>query len=389
MDKIKVAASGIDTLVIGFEIQEYLDTECFEMLTEAKEKAGERMFNSKGYGLEWFGVEFSISARGSKGYEWVLRNADVTVCIAREAKGGSIMPEVYVTFSSQNLWANGPEKAVSDFTQWLLGWAVPKNNRVSRADLCLDMEMPFPVLNMETEVVTHARVKAEYLESDKLEHYLNCRKHTGYKFGQGDLSARIYDKTLEITLKQKEWMREIWKASDWDTKSSVIRFEFQCRRHFLKEMGVTTFTDLMDTLADIWRYCTSNWLRICDKGSETNQARWESKDYWQIIQQSFNLFGQANGVIRMKAKQVRYDHLIRQIRGCMVSAVASLGSGMGSVAGMVKLKQDLYEMFTSEEFKDDIAKRQGLVSNIDTPSNHLLETALKMGAKIEGVEWKE
>ncbi|MDP4279146.1 MAG: hypothetical protein QQM50_01160, partial [Dehalococcoides mccartyi] len=63
-------------------------------------------------------------------------------------------------------------------------------------------------------------------------------------------------------------------------------------------------------------------------------------------------------------------------------------SGMGSVAGMVKLKQDLYEMLTSEEFKDDIVKRQGLVSNIDKPSNHLLETALKMGAKIEGVEWK-
>lgn len=140
---MKVVASGIDTLVVGFEIQEYLETECFELLTEAKEKAGEKMFNSKGYGLEWFGVEFSISARGSKGYEWVLRNADVTVCIAREAKGGSIMPEVYVTFSSQNLWANGPEKAVNDFIQWLLRWAVPKNNRYPGQTCVLIWKCPF------------------------------------------------------------------------------------------------------------------------------------------------------------------------------------------------------------------------------------------------------
>jgi hypothetical protein len=46
-------------------------------------------------------------------------------------------------------------------------------------------------------------------------------------------------------------------------------------------------------------------------------------------------------------------------------------------------------MLTSEEFKDYVATRQGLVSNVDKPSNYLLETALNMGAKIEGVEWKE
>ncbi|AAW39586.1 hypothetical protein [Dehalococcoides mccartyi] len=66
----------------------------------------------------------------------------------------------------------------------------------------------------------------------------------------------------------------------------------------------------------------------------------------------------------------------------MVSAVASLNFDMGLVIGMVKLKQDLYEMLPFKVFKDDVVKRQGLVSNIDEPSNHLLETAFKMSAEI-------
>lgn len=66
----------------------------------------------------------------------------------------------------------------------------------------------------------------------------------------------------------------------------------------------------------------------------------------------------------------------------MVSAVASLNFDMGLVIGMVKLKQDLYETLPFKVFKDDVVKRQGLVSNIDEPSNYLLETAFKMGAEI-------
>lgn len=48
----------------------------------------------------------------------------------------------------------------------------------------------------------------------------------------------------------------------------------------------------------------------------------------------------------------------------MVSAVASLNFDMGLVIGMVKLKQDLYEILPFKVFKDDVVKGQGLVFNI-------------------------
>jgi hypothetical protein len=382
---VRVVASGIDTLVVGFSIDSYVGVNKFEDLIEAKSKAGERQFDKNGCGVEWFGSEFNVAARGAMGYEWVMRNADVTVCIAREAKGGSIIPEVYVTFSSQDLWTNGLDGAVMIFKSWLSKWAVVSDTKISRTDLCVDVAMPFPVIDIKSEIVSRARRKMRVNEPQKVEHYVECRRDTGYRFGSGDLVGRFYDKTNEIKISQKEWMKEVWKAENWDGETTVVRYEFQCRRNFLKEMSVSSFEELKERLADIWRYCTHDWLRVCDQGANTNQSRWKSKDYWTLIQESVDLFGQAYGVLRMKSKKVRYDHLLKGIRGCCVSAVAVLSSGLGTAAGMFKLKQDLQNMLEAEEFLVAVAKRQGAVANMEKPATHLVDAALRMGAKIVSV----
>jgi hypothetical protein len=180
-------------------------------------------------------------------------------------------------------------------------------------------------------------------------------------------------------------MQEVWKAESWDGETPVVRYEFQCRRNFLKEMSVNSFEELKERLADIWRYCTHDWLRVCEQGANTNQSRWKSKDYWTLIQQNLDLFGQAYGVLRMKSKKVRYDHLFKQIRGCCVSAVAVLSSGLGMATGMFKLKEDLRAMLQSEDFFTAVAKRQGSVSNMKKPSSDLVDEAVKMGAEIISV----
>ena len=383
---MKIVGSGIDTLVLGFMIENYVDVDDFKMLSEAKRKAGERQFNIKGSSVTWFGVEFSVSANGASGYEWVLRNDDVKVCIAREARGGSIMPEVYVTFSSQYLWCEGVDAAVKKFDSWLRKWVVIKDTKVSRCDLCIDLAMPFPIIDLKSEVVTRARRKVEYSEFIKTEHYVSGKHDTGYRIGSGAILARIYDKTEEIVTSQKEWFRDIWLIKGWDVETSVIRCEFQLRRKFLKEMSVNTFEELKERIADIWRYCTHDWIRICDTGSVTNQGRWECKDFWKIIQDSYSLFGQAYGVLRMKIKKIRYDHLMKQAEGVIITACAILASGVSNSEAVFNIKQELKEFLSSDDFLNEVIERKALVGNIEKPHTHLVDEAIKMGAEIESID---
>ncbi len=383
---MKVVGCGVDSLVIGFKVSQYHNVNDFEALSEAKAKAGERQFNSKGASVTWFGVDWNILPRGASGYEWIMSNADIKICIAREAQSGRVMPELYVTFTSEFLWEKGIRQAMVEVEQWLSRWATIVGNKVSRADLCLDVAMPFPVIDLNKDMVTRAKSKVEHNEHQVSSRHVSGKATTGYSVGKGDLMARIYDKTKEIRKSGKEWFKDIWLASGWDGKQTVVRFEFQSRRGFLKEMGVDSFSDLLERLADVWRYYTHDWLKICVPGSGSNQARWQCRDYWSLVQGSFDLFGEAYGVLRYKAKNVKYEHLVKQARGCLVSACALKNSQYGLDKLTTDFKQEMDKMFSSEEFNQDIKERQAKMSTLDQPPTHMVDAALALGGRIACIE---
>jgi len=91
-------------------------------------------------------------------------------------------------------------------------------------------------------------------------------------------------------------------------------------------------------------------------------------------------------VLRMKSKKVKYAHLLRQVRGCCVSAAAVLSSGLGTASGMFKLEKDLDGILKSEAFAIDVEKRKGAMVNMTKPAAHLVDEAIKMGAKIISVK---
>ncbi len=59
--------------------------------------------------------------------------------------------------------------------------------------------------------------------------------------------------------------------------------------------------------------------------------------------------------------------------------MAALGSGLGTATGIFKLKEDLRDMLLSEDFLNDVVKRQGSVANMEKPDTHLIDAAVKMG----------
>lgn len=378
-----VLGSGVDSLVIGFCVSQYRDIENFKILEQAKIDAGEKLFGGKGTSITWFGKPFVVHARGTKGYEWVLENGDVSICIARKAEGGRIYPEIYVTFRAEYLWANTARTAVYDIKHWIGTWAIVVGDKVSRCDLCIDLEMSMPSINLTQDVVTRARGKTEYYGSLPAEHYVNGQRDTGYRFGQGSIIGRIYDKSLEVVISQKEWFQTIWSTNGWNGESSVVRVEFQCRRDFLKEMSVDDFWSLTERMGDIWRYCAQDWLTIRTPGNDSHRYRWAMKDWWNTITNSFDLFGEAYGIVRYKKNSFRYEHLMKQARGVLLTAAAVCGISLGTNYGCKQIDFETDKWFNSKEFKVEVQNRMALVGGMKEEKLPIIVMeAIKLGGQL-------
>lgn len=384
--EVKVVNSGVDSLVIGFCIACYRNAEAFVQLEEAKARAGAKMFGSKGSSVDWLGKDFSVSARGTRGYEWVLENGDVRLCVAREAQAGSVYPEVYVTFRAEYLWRMGHVGAVLEFAEWLSTWAVIRNDKVSRCDLCVDIQMKMPKIDLTREAVTRAKGKVGYYEP--CQQYVSGRKETGYRMGSGGLIARIYDKSAEIAGSHKEWFQPIWSANGWNGKSKVTRVEFQARRDFLKKMGVDSFLSLCERLADMWRYYTHEWLTIRTPCADSHHHRWPVAEWWKAVQESFTLFGRAYGVLPFKQRQLRYERLMKQARGVLVSAIAVIGSKYGVEHGYFRARKDTQEWLEASDFRREVLERMASMATISGSAKpDVVDALVQMGGRIESIEY--
>lgn len=218
-----------------------------------------------------------------------------------------------------------------------------------------------PEINITEEVVSRAKNKVAYYEE-----YASCKRNTGYKIGLGALIARIYDKSLEINVTQKEWFKNIWLDNGWNGESTIVRVEFQARRNFLKKISVDSFSSLCERMADMWRYYTHEWLTIRVPCGDSHRNRWPISEWWEMVQDGFNLFGKAYGVIPFKQRSLRYEHLMRQVRGVLISATAVACYRVSMDKGYSTVNNDIKDWFTSNDFHRDVIERMASLANFST-----------------------
>jgi len=350
--------AGVDTLAVGFQVQDFrLTPEEWAMLADAKYQAQGTMFDSGGTPVELRGQKFSVNPKGGRGYEYVLVNADVTVQLAERAEGGGVYPEIHITWRSAYLWRYGWRAAYIHVRDWVYGWAVVSGQKVSRVDLCLDLNWSLPEIDLKgNEVTTYARNRREFY----IQHHLKGLDETGYSFGQGDLTCRMYDKLVEIVHSNKSWFQDLWRKRGWDGESPVTRVEFQARRDFLKSLQINTVEDLENQLADLWRYF-SGWVSLRDKAADSNRRRWPVKPFWKMVIGAVPAFGVVTGVRRVAQRKPRIDSLSRLGRGVMVTLAALVQTDTGgSFQAAVGLVQErTREWIADDDFQRDVARRAG------------------------------
>lgn len=217
--------------------------------------------------------EVKDKARGK--YAFVLVDNWYQVQVSASKRGK--VPEIYVQLSSEILNCLGLDESVNSLRKVVENLlAGIEEEVISRVDVFVDFTSDMDFSTLPDKVwVTRALDIVRYSRNGVL---------TGLTIGMGgDISARLYNKLLELSKSNKLYFIDIWKRQGWDSET-VWRLEFQLKRAFLVQMSVSTISDFKKSDNDIWRYSTFEWLRLGINDGTKNRTRWATEDFWQKVQ---------------------------------------------------------------------------------------------------------
>lgn len=350
----KVLASGIDTLVLAIEAN-WRTENLFNYLAQKKENA--KKVNNSVPGIlspendsdDW---PFMIPPHGRRGYEWLLvgKEFELRILNSMEAKS---RPSVMAEIRSETLWSHGPKESVLRIVNLLDGVGADiLNVKPSRVDLCADIMLPSDIWKPEIADYRVTRATGVNL-------FFNFSALQGIRIGQGHISARLYDKPLEITQKSKKfWMFNIWGIDSAPENRKIIRVEFQLRREGIKELITGSIYELLEKSDKVWAYCTQLWLKFQTNPGKHHTQR-ETLPWWKEIQNGFMGIQNPNALVRIKAFKTDRKQLTAQAYGLLTSLQAVKLEERNTVKSFpVKIEHILYtflnELIENGKDADDI-----------------------------------
>lgn len=273
-DKDMVLRSAVDSLYLSFvgSIFEDVEQNLINLKTLAQ---SDNPFDIADAFIELDGDRFAVLGRGTRLFHYILKGADFNIQLSKHS--ADKLPMAYVQISSKSLTVNGLLSTVTSLNSILrlLGSFTVVN--VSRVDICCDF-----TTSINLDKLSH---DSWISRSNKRHSYRESGVFSGFVFGQGSpMSARLYDKTLEIKKSKKDYMKELWWSEGWETKSQVWRLEFQIQRAVLVDLGISTLDDLLATLDTLWKYATEHWLRLVLPGEDKTKSRWPNHPLWTALQ---------------------------------------------------------------------------------------------------------
>jgi len=263
-DFVKILRTGIDSLYLSYPGSTF--TEAAIRLDALKKLAqSDDLERSALAQLDLADHLLQVHDRGNRHFQYILTDNCYRIEIAGLA--AKSLPLAYARLSSELLTLSGARVAEKGLYSIIskLG-QLEGSARVSRVDLCVDFITSYPLESVsECDWVTRAKV---------LDRFSVNRAFSGWAIGPGGvISARLYNKTLEIEKSGKTYLFPIWGKAGWRPEQTVWRLEFQLRRSVLKELGVSSFEDLLPRCGGLWRYATESWLRLSQSGDASKSRK--------------------------------------------------------------------------------------------------------------------
>ncbi len=347
LKEVKRLAYGIDMLVLSIDIK-WSQNRLFIYLEKIKELAQKNDDEYPGFIMnednsdKWF---FNIRPHGSGGYDWLLNGHEFSLKIGNW-KEPILRPSIIAEIRSETLWNQGPEWTINRIIDLIKeSGGVIETIKPSRVDLCVDILVPGDFWSFETMKFCVKRA------SEIRFHYYH-KQLTGVSIGKGNISARIYDKLLEIRQKSRKfWMYTIWGMDKVPKGKKILRIEFQLRRETLRELKINKYDDLFENIENVWAYCTRRWLKFEDNPGKHHTQR-STIDWWKVVQEGFRGMQNPEPSIRSKALKIDMKQLARQAYGQLTSLEAAHLEEMGASQSR---KVDIYGVVETflKELKED------------------------------------
>ena len=218
---------------------------------------------------------FEVKEKGASLFPYILEDGAFRIHLSRPGKKA---PMAYVKVSAHYLAHVGPSEAEKHLYGLLADLGeVTESANVSRIDLFVDFESNVDMESWDR----HAWVT----RAASINAYAVNGHFSGWSIGLGGiLSARLYNKSLEILTSGKEWIVPLWKAVGWEGQSVVWRLEFEIKREVLTEKKLGKFSEVMNHLNGLWSYATTEWLRLTlPNPADNTRSRWPIHPLWGFL----------------------------------------------------------------------------------------------------------
>lgn len=340
-DVFKPLRWGVDSLYLSYpgQIQSYRDS----LLQRLKEKAQSPIPSEQATAqFAWKDHIFEVKDKGAPLFPYILEDNAFRIQVSRSS---GRVPLAYVKVSSDYL-ANASPKSADDALKPLIRYlghyddAEPEAN-VSRIDLFVDFVSPIDMESWDRHTwVTRARS----IHTHSVDGHFS-----GWSIGLGGvISARLYDKTLEIQKSGKTYLHDIWTQSGWDGISKVWRLEFQLRRDVLVELGLVGLDKVLANLNGLWSYATTDWLRLTlPQDDDKTRSRWPIHPLWGYL--SSVDWETPGGPLSARFSNERIPS-VEKIYGRYLSVLTSFMALAGS-QNIEEASNDLYEHMTKHFLK--------------------------------------
>ncbi|MBI9086288.1 MAG: hypothetical protein JEZ11_21995 [Desulfobacterales bacterium] len=312
-----ILCSNLDKLDLSIDVT-WLDNSFFKRLTYWKNYAKN---NRQDFSVSLLpypaGQEMKCLVKpfGKEGYEWFLVGSEYTLRIGNWMEPGA-KPSVFAEISSETLWRLGPKMALKRLLSILRGQGASiVSIKPSRVDLCVDMLMDEGIWKMD--LIQYRVTRSAYCSP-----HFHKAKMTGMSIGKGKVSAKLYDKPLEIKQQSKKyWMFPIWGLEKVPDGKRIIRTEFQLMREAIKDLGIDKIGELFASLDNVWAYCTQKWLKFQSNPGKHHTQR-KTFPWWITVQSGFSGNLKATPLIRFKASAGKEEQLFSQAYGLHTSIEA-------------------------------------------------------------------